>query len=65
MGGTGTQTDPYLVATAEQFDAIRQDMDAHYKLVADIDLTKPEVIEDAIADFAATVEQFRALYEAE
>ena len=34
-------------------------------LVADIDLTKPEVIEDAIADFAATVEQFRALYEAE
>ncbi len=32
-------------------------------LVADIDLTKPEVIEDAIADFAATVEQFRALYE--
>lgn len=30
--------------------------------VADIDLTKPEVIEDAIADFAATVEQFRALY---
>ncbi len=31
-------------------------------LVADIDLTKPEVIEDAIADFAATVEQFRTLY---
>ncbi|MCH5183961.1 MAG: oligoendopeptidase F [Oscillospiraceae bacterium] len=30
--------------------------------VADIDLTKPEVIEDAIADFAATVEQFRELY---
>ncbi len=34
-------------------------------LVADIDLTKPEVIEDAIADFAAAVEQFRTLYEAE
>ncbi len=32
-------------------------------LVADIDLTKPEVIEDAIADFSATVEQFRSLYE--
>ncbi len=32
-------------------------------LVADIDLTKPEVIEDAIADFADTVEQFRKLYE--
>ena len=34
-------------------------------LVADIDLTKPEVIEDAIADFNDAVEQFRALYEAE
>lgn len=32
-------------------------------LVADIDLMKPEVIEDAIADFAATVEQFRAIYD--
>lgn len=31
-------------------------------LVADIDLTKPEVIQDAIADFAATVKQFRELY---
>lgn len=34
-------------------------------LVADIDLTKPEVIEDAIADFADAVEQFRKLYEEE
>ena len=32
-------------------------------LVADIDLTKPEVIENAIADFADAVEQFRKLYE--
>ena len=30
--------------------------------VADVDLSRPEVIEDALADFAATVAQFRALY---
>lgn len=30
--------------------------------VAGIDLTRPEVIEDAIADFSATIDQFRELY---
>ena len=30
--------------------------------VADVDLSRPEVIEDALADFAATVAQFRELY---
>ena len=29
--------------------------------VAGIDLTRPEVVEDAVADFAATVAQYRAL----
>ena len=29
--------------------------------VAGIDLTRPEVVEDAVADFAATVKQYRAL----
>jgi len=31
-------------------------------LIADIDLTKPQVIEDAISDFAETIEQFKELY---
>lgn len=31
-------------------------------LVCDIDMTRPEVIEDAIADFDATVKQFEELY---
>ena len=38
-GGTGTVKDPYLVATPDQLNAIRLDMDAHYKLIADIDLS--------------------------
>lgn len=33
--------------------------------VAGIDLTRPEVIEDAIADFSDTIDQFRALYQKE
>lgn len=38
-GGSGTKEDPYLIATAEQLDAVRKDLDAHYKLIADIDLS--------------------------
>jgi len=38
-GGSGTEADPYLIATAEQLDAVRKDLDAHYKLIADIDLS--------------------------
>ncbi len=34
-------------------------------LVADIDLTKPEVIEDAVAMFADTVRQFREIYQSQ
>lgn len=39
-GGTGTENDPFLIATAEQLDAVRKNLKAHYKLVADIDLSK-------------------------
>ena len=39
-GGYGTEKNPYLIATAEQLDAVRKDLDAHYKLIADIDLSK-------------------------
>ena len=36
--GTGQENDPYIVSTREQIDAIRLDLDACYKLDADIDL---------------------------
>ena len=39
-GGTGTKEDPYLIATADQLNAVRRGLDKHYKLVADIDLSK-------------------------
>ena len=37
-GGAGTKEDPYQIATAEQLDLIRYDLDAHYILVNNIDL---------------------------
>ncbi len=36
--GDGTAASPYLVKTAEQLDGMRNDLTAHYKLAADIDL---------------------------
>ena len=41
-GGSGTQTDPYLIYTAEQMNEIganRDDWEKHFKLMADIDLS--------------------------
>ena len=39
-GGSGTEEDPYLIATAEQLNAIRLSYyKTYYKLVADIDLS--------------------------
>ena len=37
--GSGTEEDPYEVATVEQLDAVRNDLDAYYIQVADIDLS--------------------------
>ena len=37
-GGDGTRENPYQVATAEQLDAVRNDLSASYELIADIDL---------------------------
>lgn len=37
-GGTGTELDPYLVEDAEDLNAVRNNLEAHYKQVADIDL---------------------------
>ena len=35
-GGSGTADDPYLIETAAQLDSVRNDLEAHYKLTADI-----------------------------
>lgn len=39
-GGSGTFEDPYLIQTAEQLNAVRKGPTYHYKLIADIDLSK-------------------------
>ena len=39
-GGTGTLKDPYLIKTAEQLNSVRYGLNYHYKLIADIDLSK-------------------------
>ena len=38
MEGDGTEAEPYIIMTPEDLSDIRVDMDAHYKLGADIDL---------------------------
>ena len=38
-GGTGTLKDPYLIKTAEQLNSVRDGLNYHYKLIADIDLS--------------------------
>ena len=37
--GSGTEGDPYIIITPEQLDAVRHDLQAHYKLGANIDLS--------------------------
>jgi LPXTG-motif cell wall-anchored protein len=37
-GGTGTELDPYQIATAEQLNKVRNYLDNHFILIADIDL---------------------------
>lgn len=39
-GGSGSLEDPYLIQTAEQLNAVRQGPKNHYRLIADIDLSK-------------------------
>lgn len=38
-GGSGTASDPYQVATADQLNNVREDLEANYVLIADIDLS--------------------------
>lgn len=37
--GDGTKSSPYLVKTAQQLDGMRNNLKAHYKLAADVDLS--------------------------
>jgi uncharacterized repeat protein (TIGR02543 family) len=37
-GGVGTTIDPYLIASAADLDKVRYDLDAHYRVDANIDL---------------------------
>ncbi len=39
LDGAGTQANPYIITTADELNAIRQDVSAHYRLDNDIDLT--------------------------
>lgn len=39
LSGSGTEQDPYLIADADDLDLMRCDLDAHYELVSDIDMT--------------------------
>ncbi|WP_368974710.1 GLUG motif-containing protein [Caldifermentibacillus hisashii] len=39
MLGSGTQTDPYLISTPEDLNAIRNDLKAYYELTNDIDMS--------------------------
>ncbi|MCB7071383.1 hypothetical protein LIZ76_15770 [Caldibacillus sp. 210928-DFI.2.22] len=39
MLGLGTQTDPYLISTPEDLNAIRNDLKAYYELTNDIDMS--------------------------
>lgn len=41
-GGDGSVENPYQIATAEQLDAVRNNLSANYKLIADIDLNSYE-----------------------
>ncbi len=38
-GGDGSEENPYQIATAEQLDAVRNNLEAHYVQIADIDLS--------------------------
>lgn len=44
-GGTGSEIDPYLIETKEQLNNVRYNLDAHYKLIADIVYTDDDFAE--------------------
>lgn len=56
-GGEGTEENPYLIETAEQLNHVRNDLDKHYKLNANINLAgyeNWEPIGDSASPFRGT-----------
>ena len=41
-GGSGSKSDPYLIETPAQFDAVRENRNAYFKLMADLDFASYE-----------------------
>lgn len=52
-GGDGSASAPYQIATPEQLQAIEDDLEAHYELVSDIDLSGFEFVPIAIEEYEA------------
>ena len=44
-GGVGTQDEPYLIETKEHLNNVRNYLDAHYKLISDIEFTDADFAE--------------------
>ncbi|MBR4972025.1 MAG: hypothetical protein IKY59_03540, partial [Oscillospiraceae bacterium] len=44
-GGSGTESDPYLIKTKEHLNNVRKDLDAHYKMISDIVFTEADFAE--------------------
>ena len=47
-GGTGSKSDPYLIETEAQFDAVRENRGSYFKLMADLDFASYEKAQDEI-----------------
>lgn len=47
-GGSGTAADPYLIGTKEHLNNVRNDLDAHYKMITDIVFTYADFDENGM-----------------
>lgn len=54
-GGNGALGMPYLIEDAQDLDAIRNEPDIHYKIVADIDVSE-YVLWTPIANFSGSLD---------
>jgi|GEM_PF-2672932 len=62
-GGSGTEEDPYLVATAEHLNNVRNYKEAHFKQIADIDLDVEPWKTDGWSTIGAKYNQFIGQYD--
>jgi hypothetical protein len=62
-GGSGTGSDPWLVETAVQLQAVGDHLNAHFRQVADIDLENVIFTPIAFTDFNDDVIQFRGVFD--